>query len=62
MANAEIRAKLVITGVKQYQVADCLGIADTSFSRKLRKELSEADKLRIFSIIDKLSGKTKETV
>ncbi|MBQ8133134.1 MAG: hypothetical protein IJ192_01795 [Clostridia bacterium] len=61
MANAEIRIKLAETGVKQYEVADCMGIADTSFSRKLRKELPEAEKLRILSIIDKLSTETKET-
>lgn len=60
MANSEIRMRLAATGVKQYQVADCLGIADTSFSRKLRKELPEEEKNRILSIIDKLS-KQKET-
>lgn len=60
MVNTEIRIKLAAKGVKQYQVAECIGIADTSFSRKLRKELSEEEKLRILSIIDKLSN-TKET-
>lgn len=62
MTNTEIRIKLAATGVKQYQVAECIGIADTSFSRKLRKELSETEKSRILSIIDKLSSNTKETV
>ena len=61
MANSEVRIQLAITGVKQYQVADCLGIADTSFSRKLRKELPKNEKNRILEIIDNLS-KQKETV
>jgi hypothetical protein len=56
MANAEIRMRLVATGVKHYEVADALGIADTSFSRKMRKELPEAMKSKILSIIDELSG------
>lgn len=60
MVNTEIRIELAAKGVKQYQVAECIGIANTSFSRKLRKELSEEEKLRILSIIDKLSN-TKET-
>ena len=61
MANSEIRIKLAVTGIKQYQVADYLGIADTSFSRKLRKELPDVEKKRIWSIIDRLSAETKET-
>lgn len=39
MANSEIRVRLAETGVKQYEVAECLKIAETSFSRKLRNEL-----------------------
>lgn len=57
MANAEIRAKIAFTGVKQYKIAEALGMAETAFSRKLRKELSDTDKSRILSVIDKLSGK-----
>lgn len=55
MVNSEIRIELAATGVKQYQVADCLGIAYTSFSRILREELPETEKSRILEIIDKLS-------
>lgn len=55
MANKEIRVRLAETGIKQYEVADYLKIADTSLSRKLRKELPSEEKIRILQIIDKLS-------
>ena len=44
MANIEIRVKLAETGVKQYEVAEYLKIAETSFSRKLRNELPTEEK------------------
>ena len=61
MANSEIRVRLAETGVKQYEVAECLKIAETSFSRKLRNELPTEEKSLILQIIDELSTK-KETV
>ena len=38
MANLEIRRTAAAAGVKLWQVADGLGIADSSFSRKLLME------------------------
>ena len=61
MANSEIRVRLAETGVKQYEVAEYLKIAETSFSRKLRNELPAEEKSLILQIIDNLSKK-KETV
>ena len=52
---------LAETGVKQYEVAEYLKIAETSFSRKLRNELPTDEKSLILQIIDELSTK-KETV
>ena len=62
MANIEIRTKARSQSVKLWQIADCLGVTDSTFSRKLRKELPESEKTRILEIIDKLSTETKETV
>lgn len=42
-------------GVRMWMIADALGIADTTFCRKLRKELSPSEKEKIFSIIDRLT-------
>ena len=55
MANLAIRAEAVSRGVRLWRVAEELGIADASLSRKLRKELPQAEKERIISIIHRLS-------
>lgn len=55
MNNQDIRRDAAGAGVKLWQIADALGIADCSFSRKLRKELPQAEKDKIFSIIERLS-------
>ena len=44
MSNTEIRRKAKENGVHLWRIADALGITDGNFSRKLRKELSEAEK------------------
>ena len=56
MANTDIRRKAAGAGVTLWQVADELGIADCSLSRKLRKELSADEKEKIFKIIEKISN------
>ena len=55
MCNQDIRRTAAGAGVKLWQIADALGIADCNFSRKLRKELPQEQKEKIFSIIRKLS-------
>ena len=55
MCNQDIRRIAAWAGVKLWQIADALGIADCSFSRKLRKELPQEEKKKIFSIIERLS-------
>ena len=56
MKNSDIRAEINSAGLKLWQIADGLGIADTSFSRMLRHELPEEKKSEIRSIIAKLTG------
>ncbi len=55
MMNQDIRRAAAGAGVRLWQVADALGIADCSLSRKLRKELPPNEKEKIFSIIRELS-------
>ena len=55
MCNQDIRQTATESSVRLWQIADALGIAECSFSRKLRKELSQEEKEKIFSIIQKLS-------
>lgn len=54
-ANIKIREKARSNGVRLWQIADALGIQESAFSKKLRKELSEEDQEKIMSIIDDLS-------
>lgn len=44
MKNKDIRAYASKKGVYLWQIAESLGIADSNFSRKLRKELPEESK------------------
>lgn len=55
MTNQDIRQTAAGAGVKLWQIADVLGIADCNFSRKLRKELPQEEKDHIFAIIERLS-------
>lgn len=56
MANLDLRQKMMFAGVKQWKVAELLGISESMFSKMLRKELSENKKQEIKMIIDKLNG------
>ena len=51
----DIKRTAAGAGVKLWQIAEALGIADCSFSRKLRRELPQEEKDRIISIIRELS-------
>ena len=55
MCNQDIRQTATELSVRLWQIADALGITDSSSSRRLRKELPQEEKEKIFSIIQKLS-------
>ena len=55
MSNKEIRCALVNYGIKQYTLADCLGISETSLSKKLRRELPPEEKAKILAAIERLA-------
>lgn len=54
--NKDIKVKARKSGVLIWEIADRLGIADTTMSRKLRKELPDSEKQEIFKIIDELAA------
>lgn len=60
MANQDIRQYAKKAGVRLWEVAEFLGISDPTMTRKLRHELPETEKTKLFEIIDKLTK--KETV
>lgn len=56
MNNIDIRKAAIEAGVKLWQIAEELGIADATLSRKLRRELSDKERERVMEIIRRLSG------
>lgn len=55
MTNSDIRQTAKDRGIKLWQIADALNIADSGFSKKLRKELPAEEKAKIRGIIEKLA-------
>ena len=55
MCNMDIRQAAAGAGVRLWQIADAIGLNDGYFSRKLRKELPEDEKQKIFGIIEDLA-------
>lgn len=50
-ANMEIRSSAKKAGVRLWEVAEAIGITDGMFSRKLRRELPEAERRKILSVV-----------
>lgn len=56
MRNREIKEYIKSKNVPMWMVAERLGIADSSFSRMLRYEISEEKKSQIKAIADELAA------
>lgn len=54
--NLDIKQRAIAADVKLWQIGKALGMSDFTFSRKLREELPEDEKAKIFEIIDRLAG------
>ena len=54
MQNIEVRNAITDSGLKYWQVADALNIADSTFTKWLRKELDPAKKAVVMDAIDRL--------
>lgn len=54
MKNNDIRQETQKANVKLWQIAEKLGVTDSTFSKMLRKELSAEQKEKIFTIITTL--------
>lgn len=55
MCNKDVRNAAGGAGVRLWQVAEALGMNESAFSRKLRKELTIEEKERVLAAIEKLS-------
>lgn len=56
LANTDIRATAKAKNVRLWEVAEYLKISDPTMTRKLRKELPDTEKQRIFKIIDNIAA------
>lgn len=54
--NDDIKCAAKSKNVCLWEIANALGIADTSMSRKLRYELTTDEKARIYTIIDMIAA------
>lgn len=55
MKNMEIRLAMKENRLYSYEVAEALGIAETTMCRKLRKELDSEEKAKILTVIEQLA-------
>ena len=56
IANKEIRDAAKRAEVRLWQVAERIGVADATFSRKLRRELPPQEREKILRIINELAA------
>ena len=61
MFNIDVRNAIRQAGFRQYEVAEVLGISETSFSRSMaRKELPSDKKQHILRMIEKMIERRNE--
>lgn len=54
MSGAEIKRQILAAGLKVWQVAEAYGVADTTFSKYLRKDFSSENAEKVINIINEL--------
>ena len=59
--NTDIRSRAKEQGVKLYEVAAYMGKSQAYITRKLYFELDQAEKEKLFTIIDKVAAATNKT-
>lgn len=52
--NEDIRKTASMKGVKQWQIAEQLGMSESGLCRKMRHELSNDEKVKIYEAIDQV--------
>ena len=51
MVNQKIKYAAKVANVRLWEVAEAIGISDSAFSRKMRRELPEAEQRKILNIV-----------
>ena len=61
MANEAVKDAARSSGIYLWEVAQRLGIADTTLSRKLRRELTAAERERVFKAIEAIKSERESS-
>jgi len=61
MSNFAVRSEMMKANLKLWEVADAMGIADYTLSRKLRYELPEEEQEKIIRIIHTIKENRHES-
>lgn len=56
MANLDIKTEAIAKGVRAWQIADALGVSESTYMRHLRHEFPVEKKKKIMQIIDQIAG------
>lgn len=60
MANLELRRLAKAEGIPLWRIAEVLKISEPTMTRKLRRELSDEEKVEVSEIIQRLKGGDKQ--
>lgn len=55
MKNLDLRKSAKAAGIPLWRLAEALGVSEPTMTRKLRHELSEAEKRRLLNLIEQLA-------
>ena len=58
--NFDVKAKAMRKGVKLYQIAQHCNMSESTFNRKMRGKLSDADRQRYLRAIDEIREETEK--
>lgn len=59
-SNERIRTAITQNNLHNWEVADALGVHESTFCKRLRHELPEAEQEHVLDIIEKLGAKNDE--
>ena len=59
--NIDVRTAMLLADVRQYEVANAMGVTEEYFSKLLRYELGQDKKDRILNTIDQLKAERATT-
>lgn len=57
--NVDVRERASRSGVYLWQIAAAIGVSEPTFIRKMRVELPESEKKRIFKVIEDIETERK---